>query len=112
MKEPRIYNSRWDKARLTFLRNNPLCAMCSQQGRTEAATVVDHISPHKLKDALKSGNREAISRAQLLFWDKGNWQPLCKPHHDSTKQRMEKRDVVIGCDVNGMPLDPNSHWNK
>lgn len=112
MKEPRIYNSRWDKARLSFLRSHPLCVMCTQQGRTEPATVVDHIKPHKLKEALKSGSREAISKAQVLFWDKKNWQPLCKQHHDSTKQRMEKRDVVIGCDVNGMPLDPNSHWFK
>ncbi|HFG0619160.1 TPA: HNH endonuclease, partial [Yersinia enterocolitica] len=34
------------------------------------------------------------------------------PHHDSTKQRMEKSGVVIGCDMNGIPIDPNSHWNK
>jgi hypothetical protein len=25
---------------------------------------------------------------------------------------MEKRGVVIGCDENGNPLDPNSHWMK
>ncbi|MGS4774586.1 HNH endonuclease, partial [Klebsiella pneumoniae subsp. pneumoniae] len=27
-------------------------------------------------------------------------------------QRMEKRGTVIGCDENGMPLDPASHWFK
>lgn len=109
-KEPRIYGSRWDKARLSFLRSNPLCRMCAEQGRTIAATVVDHIEPHKLKDAIKSGNQAVIAKAHLLFWDKRNWQPLCKQHHDSTKQRMEKHGVAIGCDVNGYPLDPNSHW--
>jgi hypothetical protein len=84
--------------------------MCEQQGRITPATVVDHIEPHKLKDALKSGNPLAISKAQLLFWSKDNWQPLCKAHHDSTKQRMEKSGAVIGCDANGYPLDPASHW--
>lgn len=33
-----------------------------------AATVVDHIIPHK-------GD-------QYLFWDRSNWQPLCKLCHD------------------------------
>ncbi|ECJ2707144.1 HNH endonuclease, partial [Salmonella enterica subsp. diarizonae] len=27
-KEPRIYGSKWDKARLVFLRDHPLCVMC------------------------------------------------------------------------------------
>lgn len=110
IKEPRIYGSRWDKARRSFLRSHPLCRMCEEQGRTTAATVVDHIEPHKLKDAIKSGNKRSITKAQLLFWDKTNLQPLCKQHHDSTKQRMEKSGRIIGCDVNGYPLDPNSHW--
>lgn len=110
-KEPRVYSSRWDKARLRFLQQHPLCVMCEQQGRITPATLVDHIEPHKLKDALKSGNPLAISKAQLLFWDKENWQALCKAHHDSTKQRMEKSGTVIGCDANGYPLDPASHWS-
>jgi hypothetical protein len=37
----RGYDSRWDKARLTFLRRHPLCAMCLVQGHLEQATVVD-----------------------------------------------------------------------
>lgn len=55
-KEPRIYGSKWDRERLLFLRTHPLCAMCHEQGRVTAATVVDHIIPHKLKEALNSGN--------------------------------------------------------
>jgi 5-methylcytosine-specific restriction protein A len=86
--------------------------MCHQQGRTAAATVVDHITPHRLKEAINSGDPAAIAKAQKLFWDRKNWQGLCKPHHDSTKQRMEKSGQVIGCDESGMPLDPNSHWRK
>ncbi|MGQ9088597.1 HNH endonuclease, partial [Klebsiella pneumoniae] len=55
---------------------------------------------------------QEIAKAQKLFWSRKNWQGLCKQHHDSTKQRMEKRGTVIGCDESGMPLDPNSHWFK
>lgn len=113
VKEPRVYGSRWDKARRLFLQANPLCVMCHQQGRTAAATVVDHITPHRLKEALKSGDKETIAKAQKLFWDSSNWQGLCTSHHNSTKQKMEKRGAgLIGCDVNGYPLDPDSHWNK
>ncbi|QIP90035.1 hypothetical protein HAP32_00552 [Serratia fonticola] len=86
--------------------------MCSEQGRTIEVTVVDHIEPHKLKDAIKSGNQSVILKAQVLFWDKNNWQPLCKQHHDSTKQGMEKSGAIIGCDVNVYPLDPNQNRTK
>lgn len=64
----RGYNSRWRKARKTFLSRNPLCKHCNSEGRLTPATIVDHITPHK-------GN-------QTLFWNKYNWQPLCKRHHD------------------------------
>lgn len=111
-KEPRIYGSKWDKERLTFLKANPLCVMCQEQGRVSAATVVDHIIPHKLKESLRSNDPVAIAKSQKLFWSRKNWQALCKQHHDSTKQRMEKRGVAIGCDENGIPLDARSHWFK
>ena len=38
------------------------------EGKYVKATVVDHIIPHR-------GD-------QKLFWDRGNWQALCKRHHD------------------------------
>ncbi len=44
--------------------------------RVVLATVVDHKIPHK-------GD-------ETLFWDRKNWQSLCKPHHDGTKQAMER----------------------
>jgi len=42
---------------------------------TTAASVVDHIVAHR-------GDQE-------LFWDQSNWQSLCKPCHDSEKQKLE-----------------------
>jgi 5-methylcytosine-specific restriction protein A len=48
-----------------------------------------------LKEALDSKDPERIARARQLFWDsEGNWQSLCKPHHDSAKQAEERRGFV------------------
>ncbi|MBS9781465.1 MAG: HNH endonuclease [Gammaproteobacteria bacterium] len=74
----RGYNSKWQKARKAYLASNPLCVFCKEKGIIKSATVIDHIIPHK-------GD-------MLLFWDKSNWQPLCKRCHDSDKQRAEKRN--------------------
>lgn len=64
----RGYDAKWRKARLRFLRQNPLCVHCLDEDEITPATVVDHIQAHK-------GDRE-------LFWDEDNWQALCKMHHD------------------------------
>lgn len=94
----RGYGSKWRKARLIFLQQHPLCDYCAKDGRTEPATVVNHIVPHK-------GD-------QVLFWDVSNWQATCRVHHDSTIAREENRKVKIGGDADGQPLDASSHWYK
>lgn len=63
----RGYGRRWQKARIGFLTKHPLCIMCLAKGRSEPATVVDHIKPHK-------GD-------MTLFWDRSNWQPVCTVCH-------------------------------
>lgn len=103
-------NTRWRKARLTYLQRNPFCVMCREQGRYEPATAVDHIIPHKLEQALIAKDQVKIRNAQKLFWDSSNWQGLCNTHHSSTKQRIENRGTEIGCDINGMPY--GGHWSK
>ena len=40
------YGTRWQKESRAFLRANPLCVRCQQEGRYVKATVVDHIVPH------------------------------------------------------------------
>ncbi|WP_246549152.1 HNH endonuclease signature motif containing protein [Ancylobacter oerskovii] len=72
--------------------------MCEARGEVTTAVVVDHIEPHR-------GD-------QRLFWDTDNWQPLCEPHHNSTKQREEHRGFGIGSDLRGRPLDPKHPWNR
>jgi 5-methylcytosine-specific restriction enzyme A len=64
----RGYNARWRAARKRFLADHPLCAECQRQRRVTAAVIVDHIIPHK--------------HDPDLFWDRSNWQALCKLCHD------------------------------
>lgn len=83
--------AQWIKGRAWFLRNNPLCVFCEEEGRAEPATVVDHIKPHK-------GDK-------TLFYDVSNWQGLCAPHHDKTKQAMEKNEERIATGIDGWPIN-------
>jgi len=48
---------------------HPLCASCERVAQVTAATVVDHIVPHRGDPG--------------LFWDEANWQSMCKPCHDA-----------------------------
>ncbi|WP_405220179.1 HNH endonuclease signature motif containing protein [Lentisalinibacter sediminis] len=89
--------NRWRRIRITWLTNNPLCVFCEQRGRLTPATVVDHIRPHR-------GD-------PVLFFDLTNLQSLCKPCHDSVKQRLE-RGGKAGSDKDGLPLDPKHHWYR
>lgn len=63
----RGYGHKWRKARLAFLRLHPLCVQCKGVGLLVPATEVDHIVAHK-------GDMQ-------LFWDRANWQPMCKSCH-------------------------------
>lgn len=74
----RGYGKQWQKASKQYLAAHPLCANCLKYGKYTKATVVDHIQPHRGDPA--------------LFWDKSNWQPLCKPCHDR-KTGTEDRTV-------------------
>lgn len=64
----RGYNTRWDKARKTYLARHPICVRCEAEQRTTPATVVDHREPH-------GGD-------QRKFWDTANWQALCATCHN------------------------------
>lgn len=64
----RGYDRNWRIASKAYLARNPLCVECLKQRRLVAATVTDHIVPHKGDPA--------------LFWNQDNWQALCKPCHD------------------------------
>jgi 5-methylcytosine-specific restriction protein A len=71
----RGYDARWRKYRLWFLQQHPLCVDCLKQGKTVAATVVDHIVPHR-------GD-------ETLFWATDNHQSMCESHHAAKTRRGE-----------------------
>ena len=77
--ESRGYGSQWRKASKQFLEHHPLCVKCREEGKFVKATVVDHIIPHR--------------GAPELFWDRSNWQPLCKKHHDQKTGSEDSRPV-------------------
>jgi 5-methylcytosine-specific restriction protein A len=101
----RGYDSRWSKARVTYLRANPLCAECIKVNRLTAATVIDHIMPHK-------GD-------QGMFWDHDNWQPLCRQCHNQKTAREDggfgnkgKGRARADCGADGVPVDASHHWRR
>lgn len=63
----RGYGYKWRIEREKYLSGHPWCVECMGNGIRVPATEVDHIVPHK-------GNKK-------LFWDRGNWQGLCKNCH-------------------------------
>lgn len=69
----RGYDAKWQAAAKAFLREHPLCVRHLVRELLVAATVVDHIRPHR-------GDYD-------LFWDRTNWQSLCKRCHDQKTAR-------------------------
>ncbi len=66
--------ARWQRIRTRQLQAAPLCQFCSERNRIEAATVCDHVEPHR-------GD-------ETKFWS-GPWASLCASCHSGDKQRIE-----------------------
>jgi 5-methylcytosine-specific restriction enzyme A len=87
------------KARQAKLLANPLCEHCEARGLVVIATEVDHIIP------LFKGGEESLDPTV-------NKQSLCSECHKIKTSKDMGHKVAYGCDANGIPLDPNHHWNK
>lgn len=74
----RGYGGTWERAAKAFLarREN---RFCKWPGCEEQARHVDHIIAHKGDPLLRD--------------DPKNWQGLCAHHHNSAKQRLERRST-------------------
>ncbi|MGE4337992.1 MAG: HNH endonuclease [Pigmentiphaga sp.] len=69
--------SRWQRLRWSILvRDLFTCHMCKGIEADTSRLVADHVRPHR-------GD-------EVLFWDTGNLQCLCKPCHDKLKQSEEQ----------------------
>ena len=92
-----LYDRHWRKRRAAQLRLHPLCVFCMKsRGDITAATVADHITPHRGDPVLFAGPL----------------QSLCKFCHDSCKQELERSGFIRGSDLRGNPLDPAHAWNR
>jgi len=67
--------ARWRAVRAEQLAQEPLCRMCAADGEVRAATVCDHVEPHRGDEA--------------KFWN-GPFQSLCAFHHNRDKQSAER----------------------
>lgn len=72
----RGYTTQWDHAARAHRQAHPLCVGCYEADKVRAATLVDHIIPHK-------GD-------QTLFWDRTNWQSACDHCGNAIKQQLER----------------------
>lgn len=92
-----LNSAAWKRLRAEVLAREPLCRMCAARGLVEPATDVDHI--HDSRDDYTDDNRI------------DSLQPLCHECHSIKTARDMGKQVSLGCDVNGIPLDPEHPWH-
>jgi 5-methylcytosine-specific restriction enzyme A len=86
------YNTtRWRTLREYQLHIEPLCRLCLARGQVVAATVADHIVPHK-------GDWNAFVTGKL--------QSLCVECHNGRKRTEDIRGYQSDIGADGWPLDP------
>ena len=81
---------RWRALRLGQLKAQPFCLYCAEAGHQVRATVCDHAERH-------SGD-------PAKFWN-GPFRSLCQTHHNSSKQREERKGFSAAVSADGWPLD-------
>ena len=90
-----LNSTAWRKLRERVLARDPICQDCYKRGHITTATDVDHVSGDPSDNSMK------------------NLQGLCHSCHSrKTRREMNGSDEMWGCDVNGMPLDPDHPWNR
>lgn len=88
----------WKKLRAQVLAEEPLCRWCLARGEYVVSTDVDHIKDSR-EDYSDDNRRE-------------NLAGLCHECHSLKTARSMGKSINLGCDVNGMPIDPDHPWNR
>ncbi len=95
----KLYKTRqWRHLRAGILDRAAVCCRCLDRGIVVAATVVNHIRPHR-------GDLD-------LFFDRDNLQAVCKPCHDGPIQKAEGRGYSTEIGADGWPTDPLHPTNR
>lgn len=66
----------WRKRAKLFLKSNPLCKMCNNEGIYHTARIVDHVVPINMG---------------CDPWDESNWQGLCTRHNSIKTGRQSRQ---------------------
>ncbi len=98
----RLYHTgRWRTRRARQLQDEPLCRTCQRLGRTTAATVADHIIPH---------------RGDVTLFFEGALQSLCDEEPFRCHSRVKQREEALGFNpavgADGFPIDPRHPANQ
>lgn len=94
---PWYHTPLWRALRLQQLNREPLCHIHLRRGKEVPATVCDHFEP--------------FGDSWEKFIDPNNHRSVCKRCHDSAKRLQQNKGILPGCDINGLPLDPNHGWS-
>ena len=89
-----LNGSAWQRLRASVLSGEPLCRHCAARGIVTEATDVDHISGDPGDNSSE------------------NLQPLCHSCHSRKTASDHGKRVSMGCDVDGLPLDPAHPWAR
>lgn len=73
------HTHRWTRASRVFREANPLCALCLTRDKYTPTEVVDHIIPSEVCED---------------FWDKENWQPLCRKCNNHKGRTTDKKIIA------------------
>ena len=93
----RVYGlKRWQRTRIAFLADHPLCMWCTERGLLVPAVDVDHIIP--------------IAKGGAWF-STDNLQALCHACHSKKTASDKGYQIKNGCDAQGMPVTRDHHWN-
>ena len=89
--------ARWQRLRRAKLSERPLCETCERRGLKVIAGHVDHVV------SIASGGHAFPSMDGL--------RSLCPPCHSIKTNALDRSGgkgiAIKGCDVNGLPLDPD-----
>jgi len=88
----------WRVLREEVLMRDPVCKLCLKRGIFTPSTQVDHIE-NNLGDYTDVNEMD-------------NLQGLCDSCHSLKTAQDLGKHVVMGCDLNGQPVDPRHPWNR
>lgn len=87
----------WQRLRKAKLSETPLCETCAMRGRRVVAEHVDHVV--------------SIASGGYAFPALDGLRSLCPPCHSIKTNALDRRGgkgvAIKGCEVNGLPLDPD-----